>query len=607
MSIVLLKLFNSKTISMKRLILITLLITFFGFSAVHCQSLKRGVASDVSVYGQTSINNPSISIVNDNSFTISYTKGSPSIINYTQQNAYERSYNTSMNSNYPAAQVVNGTAVPASGPSAYSRVAKNPLNGTYIVVYDEENTSIVTALNHFSIYIQKYNQNGTKNGIPIFVDYGTHPDVDIASDGTFNIIYQGLTNPSSEAVFAKRYNSLFVQVGPRISVAPGNLGMPRNHSIKSLDNNAFVASWHNSTTTQTSTIRRYNSNGIQTGSDILVTNDPQNIVKFIVKPNGNLVVLTRDLIPPSNYTFKILYFLNGSTNPTTITTYWSGITSHLSYWAIGSNFQGNYVICYPSISNGLLGNQVVQEFDINDVKVGPEYQITSDGFKSNYKFHRHPDISVTKCKYAVTWMENDLNNQSRVGFEVFKLQGGSKAIADAGPDKIVINGCATCSTAVIGSPALPGYSYSWSPTSYMTGSSTSSPTITHPGGGASFSVVYTVTASHPDLCYSSSDQVVVGFVSTRMAGDSPSENSASNWDVSIYPNPSNGTFELVCDFEIRYGIVQVFNSQGSNIFESKINNDSKMEIKLPDVPSGIYFVKVSDGNQVFSKKIVIEQ
>jgi alpha-tubulin suppressor-like RCC1 family protein len=83
-------------------------------------------------------------------------------------------------------------------------------------------------------------------------------------------------------------------------------------------------------------------------------------------------------------------------------------------------------------------------------------------------------------------------------------------------------------------------------------------------------------------------------------------NPISVKSVKVYPNPNNGRFNLVLEnFE---GIckIKVYNTLGATIYEASANNTSNIEINLPYVKKGIYFVSVISGKEQFNKKVVIK-
>ena len=79
-------------------------------------------------------------------------------------------------------------------------------------------------------------------------------------------------------------------------------------------------------------------------------------------------------------------------------------------------------------------------------------------------------------------------------------------------------------------------------------------------------------------------------------------------NFSIYPNPNNGEFEIqfksVSDNIIK---VEMFDIRGRSIFNRSFNATSSFNetINLGNLQSGIYLVKVTDGNRRSTRKIII--
>ncbi len=77
-------------------------------------------------------------------------------------------------------------------------------------------------------------------------------------------------------------------------------------------------------------------------------------------------------------------------------------------------------------------------------------------------------------------------------------------------------------------------------------------------------------------------------------------------ELSIYPNPSAGNFNVSFNNTIEKGFVKILNILGETILTEDINHESSKEIKLNNISRGIYFVNVFDGERNFSKRIVIQ-
>jgi hypothetical protein len=83
-------------------------------------------------------------------------------------------------------------------------------------------------------------------------------------------------------------------------------------------------------------------------------------------------------------------------------------------------------------------------------------------------------------------------------------------------------------------------------------------------------------------------------------------NNASSSEVHIYPNPSNGDFIILFENTFQKGSIWIFNSIGQQVYSENISSPiSKKEINL-NLPSGIYYVRINDGNNFYTQKMVIQ-
>ena len=83
------------------------------------------------------------------------------------------------------------------------------------------------------------------------------------------------------------------------------------------------------------------------------------------------------------------------------------------------------------------------------------------------------------------------------------------------------------------------------------------------------------------------------------------ENTNSN-NISIYPNPSNGQFNVTVSSLQKSSSIEIYNSIGELVYSQKVINEQNT-IELTNEANGLYFVKVmSDGKIVGTKKIIKE-
>jgi hypothetical protein len=77
-----------------------------------------------------------------------------------------------------------------------------------------------------------------------------------------------------------------------------------------------------------------------------------------------------------------------------------------------------------------------------------------------------------------------------------------------------------------------------------------------------------------------------------------SSNNAIKQEIRIFPNPSNGKFNIKSIEQIN--TIEVYDIVGNLVLQT---ND-KTEINLGDKPTGVYFVRVKVGEQVITQKII---
>jgi len=97
-----------------------------------------------------------------------------------------------------------------------------------------------------------------------------------------------------------------------------------------------------------------------------------------------------------------------------------------------------------------------------------------------------------------------------------------------------------------------------------------------------------------------------GLVTTVCISIGINEITKDNYFL-IFPNPSFDKFLISFEETIIKGNVEILNILGEKVFEENILNESKKDINLNNIASGIYFVKVFDGEKYYCKKMIIEQ
>ena len=85
------------------------------------------------------------------------------------------------------------------------------------------------------------------------------------------------------------------------------------------------------------------------------------------------------------------------------------------------------------------------------------------------------------------------------------------------------------------------------------------------------------------------------------------EENTGKFEVNIYPNPSNGVFTVTIPSSSIKVNIEIYNTFGEIIClenNKSVNSGIKNKINL-DAPSGIYLIKINDGESQFTGKIII--
>ncbi|MDD3876082.1 MAG: choice-of-anchor J domain-containing protein [Bacteroidales bacterium] len=79
-------------------------------------------------------------------------------------------------------------------------------------------------------------------------------------------------------------------------------------------------------------------------------------------------------------------------------------------------------------------------------------------------------------------------------------------------------------------------------------------------------------------------------------------------DVNIYPNPSEGLFNIVMMNDVEELSLTIMDIQGKVVYEEQLNGityGSSTELNLRALASGMYHLRLSDGKTILNKKLVI--
>jgi len=83
------------------------------------------------------------------------------------------------------------------------------------------------------------------------------------------------------------------------------------------------------------------------------------------------------------------------------------------------------------------------------------------------------------------------------------------------------------------------------------------------------------------------------------------KNSINN-DFKILPNPATDNLFIELNNPGNCIIIRIYTVFGKIVYDENLSNISEKEISIKDLPSGIYFVKITDGVKEEIRKIIIE-
>jgi len=77
-----------------------------------------------------------------------------------------------------------------------------------------------------------------------------------------------------------------------------------------------------------------------------------------------------------------------------------------------------------------------------------------------------------------------------------------------------------------------------------------------------------------------------------------------NFDVNIYPNPSNGEIIIESINGNLDGNLNLFNIEGRTVHHSVLHNEKKYTFNLSNLPGGMYYIEFNSKNNYLRKKWV---
>ena len=94
---------------------------------------------------------------------------------------------------------------------------------------------------------------------------------------------------------------------------------------------------------------------------------------------------------------------------------------------------------------------------------------------------------------------------------------------------------------------------------------------------------------------------VIALCTTVGINKLPSNESS----INIFPNPAKDNFTININVEIKNAQVEIYNLLSEKVYSATLNNKQEI-INTKQFSSGIYIVKVRDGEKLFTRKLVVQ-
>jgi hypothetical protein len=238
----------------------------------------------------------------------------------------------------------------------------------------------------------------------------------------------------------------------------------------------------------------------------------------------------------------------------------------------------NYTLCNNGTTNlNASGTGTITWYDIYSNTVGSGTLFTTPTLTTN---QTNPNLYTP---YTFLFGDNTSCLISSITLSVYP----NPSLAVTATPSMICAGSSSTLNAI-----SPAAFYNWN-TSQNTITISVSPTITS---------VYNVTVTNfPSGCYTTGSKTITVSACT---GIEQQINFEKN--ISIYPNPNNGSFKLQLDSEIENGELILFNMTGQKVFSLKIKQGDN-EIRTQGLAKGLYnYSIIQNKTRLQTGKIIFE-
>ncbi len=120
------------------------------------------------------------------------------------------------------------------------------------------------------------------------------------------------------------------------------------------------------------------------------------------------------------------------------------------------------------------------------------------------------------------------------------------------------------------------------------------------------------TFANRGLGFSASQGASSSRTDGKQAFDLPAGSSGLSWlnlesGIALWPNPNNGSFELMLPEGNNQTLVTMFDLTGKQVFEQAYTGQGSVSVNQTGLTKGIYFIKATNNGRVYTNKILITE
>ena len=80
----------------------------------------------------------------------------------------------------------------------------------------------------------------------------------------------------------------------------------------------------------------------------------------------------------------------------------------------------------------------------------------------------------------------------------------------------------------------------------------------------------------------------------------------ANNSIRIFPNPTSNILNIESDFNLKDIQIEITNTLGQTLKSIYRLNADRININIPDLPNGVYFLQLQSGEQRITKTVIKE-